>query len=73
MCGWVQVESRCGDMSISWFGQSVQLVFVYVCLEIADFSMMFVCWDSVEPIKYGVGDMYVGCGKWFVACGSFVC
>ena len=25
MCGWVQVESKCGHMSILWFGQSVQL------------------------------------------------
>ena len=23
--GWAQVESRCGHVSISWFGQSVQL------------------------------------------------
>ena len=25
MCGWVQMESRCGHVSILWFGQRVQL------------------------------------------------
>ena len=30
MCGWVQVESRCSHVSISWFGQSVQLGLGYV-------------------------------------------
>jgi hypothetical protein len=24
MCGWVQVESKCGPMLIAWFGKSVQ-------------------------------------------------
>lgn len=26
----------------------------YVCLEVADFSVMFACWDFVEPIRYVV-------------------
>ena len=30
MCGWVQVEGTCGHVSISWFGQSVQLGLGYV-------------------------------------------
>jgi hypothetical protein len=48
------------------------VVFVYVCLEVVDFSMMFACWDSIEPIRYGVCDVYVGCGDWFATCESFV-
>ena len=38
------------------------VVFVCVCLKVADFFMMFACWDSVEPIRCDVGDVYVGCG-----------
>ena len=38
------------------------MVFVYVCLEVVDFSVMFACWDSVEPTRYGLCDVYVGCG-----------
>ena len=34
---------------------------------------MFACWDSIEPIRCDVGDVYVGCGDWYVADGSFVC
>ena len=30
MCGWVQVESMCGHVSISWFEQSVQLELGYI-------------------------------------------
>ena len=47
--------------------------FVYVCLEIANISMMFTCCDSVEPIRYTVCDVYVGCRVWgwFVVGGSF--
>ncbi len=30
MCGWVQVESRYGHVSMSWFGQSAQLGLGYV-------------------------------------------
>ena len=40
--------------------------FVYVCLEIANISMMSTCWDSVEPVRYIVCDVYVGCGVWGV-------
>ena len=29
------------------------VVFVYVCLEVANFSTMFTCGDSIEPIRYG--------------------
>ena len=47
-------------------------VFVYVCLEVADFSVMFAYWNSIEPIRYGVCNVYVGCGDWFVAGESFV-
>ena len=38
------------------------VAFVDVCLEVADFSMMFACWDFIEPIRYGVCDVYVGFG-----------
>ena len=31
------------------------MVFVYVCLEVVDFSVMFTCLDFVKPIRYGVG------------------
>ena len=47
--------------------------YVYVCLEVAYFSVMFACWNSIEPIRYGVCNVYVGCGSWFVAGGSFIC
>ena len=30
LCGWVQVESKCGHMSLLLFGQSVQLGLRYV-------------------------------------------
>ena len=43
---------------------------VFVCLEVVVFSMMFACWDFVEPIRYGVCDVYVGCG--LVYCGWFL-
>ena len=48
------------------------LVFVYVCVEFADFSVMFTSWDPAEPIRYGVCNVYVGVGGWFVAGGSFI-
>ena len=38
------------------------MVFVYVCLEVADFFVMFTCCDFIEPIRYGVCDVYVGVG-----------
>lgn len=38
------------------------MVFVYVCLEVADIFVMFTCWDFIEPIRYGVCDVYVKCG-----------
>ena len=41
------------------------VVFVYVYMEVADFSVMFICWDSVEPVSYGVCDVYVRCEGWF--------
>ena len=47
------------------------VVFVYVCLEVADFSVMFAYWDSIEPIRYGV--WCVGVGGWFVVVGSCLC
>ena len=47
------------------------MMFVYVCLEVVDFFIMFVCWDSVEPIWYYVCDVYAGCGGWLVAGDSF--
>ena len=37
-CGWVQVESRCGHMSIAWLGQSVQLGLGYVTAKICSFG-----------------------------------
>ena len=49
------------------------MVFVYVCLEVVDFTMMFACWDFVDPIRYGVCDVYVGCGGCCVAGDPFVC
>ena len=49
------------------------VAFVYVCLEVVEFSVMFACWDSIEPKMYGVCDVYVGCGAWFVAGGSSIC
>ena len=48
------------------------MVFLYVCLEVVDFSMAFACWDFVEPIRYGVCNVYVG--VWgLVCCGWFLC
>ena len=49
------------------------VVFVYVCLKVVDFSMMFACWDSVVPIRYGVCNLYVGCRDWIIAGGTFIC
>jgi hypothetical protein len=49
------------------------VVFTYVCLEVVDFSTMFACGGSVKLIRYGVCNVYVGCGGWFVASGSLVC
>ena len=46
-------------------------VFVYVCLEVVDFSVMFTCWDSVEPIRYGVCNVYEAWG--LVCCGWSLC
>ena len=37
------------------------------------FSMMFTCWESTEPIRYGVCNVYLECVGWFVVDGSFVC
>ena len=48
---------ECGFCNL-WF----LFMVVFVCLEVVDFSMMFTCWDFVEPIRYGVCDVYVGCG-----------
>ena len=42
------------------------VVFLYVCLEVVDFFMVFACWDSVEPIRYGVCNVYVGVGLLWV-------
>jgi hypothetical protein len=36
------------------------------------FSLTFACHDSIEPIKYGVCYIYMGCRDEFVADGSFV-
>ena len=36
-------------------------------------SPMFFYWDFVEPIRYGVRDVYVGYGGWFIMGGSFIC
>ena len=47
------------------------MVFVYKCLEVADFFVMFSCWDFIQPMRYGVCNMHVGCGGWFVVGGSF--
>ena len=30
-------------------------------------------WDFLELIRYGVCNVYVGCGGWFVASGPLVC
>ena len=38
------------------------MVFVYVCLDVADFSVMYTSWDSVEPIRYGVCNVFGGVG-----------
>ena len=35
--------------------------------------MKFACWDSLEPISYGMCDVYMGCGVWFVVGDSFMC
>lgn len=35
--------------------------FVYVCLEVACFSIMFMCWNYIEPIWYGM--YYVNVGR----------
>ena len=42
------------------------VIFVYVCLEVANFFMMFTCRDYVQPVRYGVCNVYVGCEGWFV-------
>lgn len=52
---------------------ALAVVFVYVCLEVVDFSMMFFYWDFVEPIRYGVRDVYAGFWGWFIMGGSFIC
>ena len=50
------------------------VTFVYVCLEVVGFFVMFPCWDFVEPIRYGVCDVYVGwgsvCCQWFLHFAS---
>ena len=50
------------------------VAFVYVCLKVMAFPLVFASQDSIEPIRYGVClYMYVGCRDEFVADGSFVC
>ena len=44
MCGWVQVESRCGHVSISWFGQSVQLGLGFVSSHNMFLQWFPMCW-----------------------------
>ena len=46
MHGWVQVESRIGHMSISWFGQSVQLGLGYVSGQKMLFQFLPMYWAS---------------------------
>ena len=42
-------------------------------LGVVDIFMMFTSWDSLEPIRYGMRNLYVGCRGLFVASGSIVC
>ena len=48
------------------------VAFICVCLEVADFSLVFSCHDTVQPIRYGVCYMYVGCRDGFNVGDSFV-
>ena len=47
---------------------------IYLCTfgSCVDFSTMVACGDYAKPIRYGVCNVYVGRGGWFVACGSLV-
>lgn len=38
------------------------MAFIYVCLEVADLSLMFTCWDAIELVWYGLCYVYVGVG-----------
>ena len=40
--------------------------FIYVGLEVADFSLVFTYQDSIQPVWYGVCYTYVGCKDKFV-------
>ena len=47
------------------------MVFVYVCLEVVDFSVMFASHNFIELLRYGVRDVYVMlwgliCCRWFL-------
>ena len=42
------------------------MAFIYVCLEVIDFSLVFAYWDFVEPIRYRVCFMDVGCRARFI-------
>ena len=44
------------------------VTFIYVCLEVTNFTLVFACHDYVEPIMYGVCYM-----NNFIAGGSFDC
>ena len=50
MCGWVQVKSRCGFVSIPWVGQIVQLGLGYVIgrkiIFFGEFSMQWAYYNS---------------------------
>ena len=48
------------------------MAFIYVCFEVVDFSLVFTCWDSIEPIRYSVCYVDVGFRDKFIVGGSFV-
>jgi hypothetical protein len=48
------------------------MVFVYVSLEVADFSVMFAYWDPIESITYGVYNVYAGWSG-LVSCRWLLC
>lgn len=49
------------------------VAFIYVCFEVVDFTLVFTSWDSVEPIRYDVCYVDVGCWDGFIVGGSFIC
>lgn len=60
----------------SWILQFLVIVCGGICLcmlGVVDIFMMFTSWDSLEPIRYGMRNLYVGCRGLFVASGSIVC